>query len=132
MDLSPYMNPTPYTLTEETPLIRAFDLYRTMGLRHIPILDQQHCIVGIITRKELTVYKLHDLDKAFYRREAARKNPLELTEEDMVERKIWEDFEDDLNPFGGDAAAADDYFDDADAGGGIESRPRWRSQWRLR
>eukprot|EP00051_Salpingoeca_urceolata_P027820 m.483439 g.483439 ORF g.483439 m.483439 type:complete len:852 (-) comp22938_c0_seq1:252-2807(-) len=65
MDLSPYMNPTPFTITPEMPLPRVFLLYRSIGLRHIPVLDQVHRVVGMVTRKELTGYKVHELDHAF-------------------------------------------------------------------
>jgi len=35
VDLTPYMNPTPYTIFEDAPVERAFKLFRHMGLRFI-------------------------------------------------------------------------------------------------
>lgn len=58
------MNPTPYTITADTPLPRVFNLYRSLGLRHVPVLRGDE-IIGIITRKELTQHRLHELDHQF-------------------------------------------------------------------
>lgn len=59
------MNPTPFTVTDDTPLPRVFNLYRSLGLRHVPVLRGED-IIGIITRKELTQHRLHDLDQQFH------------------------------------------------------------------
>jgi len=45
-------------------LAQVFNLYRSLGLRHIPVLRGE-AIVGIITRKELTNARLHELDHQF-------------------------------------------------------------------
>ncbi|TYZ57389.1 hypothetical protein PybrP1_008345, partial [[Pythium] brassicae (nom. inval.)] len=50
MDLTPYMNPTPHT----TPVPRAFRLFRSLGLRHLIVLNRRNEVRGIITRKDLT------------------------------------------------------------------------------
>eukprot|EP01095_Lingulamoeba_sp_RSL-Kostka_P002719 TRINITY_DN13635_c0_g1_i1.p1 TRINITY_DN13635_c0_g1~~TRINITY_DN13635_c0_g1_i1.p1 ORF type:complete len:779 (+),score=262.03 TRINITY_DN13635_c0_g1_i1:24-2360(+) len=54
LDLSPYMNPVPYTINENAPLPRVFRLFRTMGIRHLVITDITNKVVGIVTRKDLT------------------------------------------------------------------------------
>lgn len=38
IDVAPYMNDSPYTLPPHAALNRTFRLFRTMGLRHIPII----------------------------------------------------------------------------------------------
>lgn len=53
MDLTPYMNPTPHTMQEMTPVTRAFRLFRSLGLRQLVILNRTNNVVGILTRKEL-------------------------------------------------------------------------------
>jgi len=53
LDLRPYMNPAPFSIQENTPLARVFRLYRAMGIRHLPVVDQDNVVVGILTRKEL-------------------------------------------------------------------------------
>ncbi|KAL0585514.1 hypothetical protein ABG067_004655 [Albugo candida] len=54
MDLTPYLNPTPHTVQEQTPVPRAFRLYRSLGLRHLVVLNRRNEVCGIITRKDLT------------------------------------------------------------------------------
>jgi len=53
MDLTPYMNPTPHTMQEMSPVTRAFRLFRSLGLRKLVILNRTNNVVGILTRKEL-------------------------------------------------------------------------------
>ena len=37
-DISLYMNPSPYTISHQAPLPQVFNLFRTMGLRHLPVI----------------------------------------------------------------------------------------------
>eukprot|EP00008_Paramoeba_atlantica_P009645 CAMPEP_0201497812 /NCGR_PEP_ID=MMETSP0151_2-20130828/67937_1 /ASSEMBLY_ACC=CAM_ASM_000257 /TAXON_ID=200890 /ORGANISM="Paramoeba atlantica, Strain 621/1 / CCAP 1560/9" /LENGTH=106 /DNA_ID=CAMNT_0047888895 /DNA_START=94 /DNA_END=411 /DNA_ORIENTATION=- len=53
MDLSPYMQLSPYSVHPITLLARVFTLFRTMGLRHLTVVDENNEPVGIITRKNL-------------------------------------------------------------------------------
>lgn len=53
IDLAPYIN-LPYTIRDRSPLSRVFRLFRTMGLRHLVVVDVGQRVVGIITRKDLT------------------------------------------------------------------------------
>jgi CBS domain-containing protein len=54
MDISPYMSSSPYTVYSHTSLTRVFNIFRTMGLRHLVVLDQENnAAVGIVTRKDL-------------------------------------------------------------------------------
>jgi hypothetical protein len=54
VDLSPYAG-LPWAVPTVSPLSRTFQLFRTMGLRHIIVTNAAFCVQGIITRKELTV-----------------------------------------------------------------------------
>jgi CBS-domain-containing membrane protein len=54
MDLTPYMNPTPHIIQEQTPVPRAFRLFRSLGLRHLVVLNRRNEVKGMITRKDLT------------------------------------------------------------------------------
>jgi chloride channel 7 len=42
-----------FTVEEGCPVPRLWRLFRSMGLRHLVVLDGQHCVVGIITRADL-------------------------------------------------------------------------------
>jgi hypothetical protein len=58
IDLRPYMDPCPITVHVHTPLARGFKLFRTVGLRHLFVINNSHDVVGIITRHELTLEHL--------------------------------------------------------------------------
>ncbi|XP_078096540.1 H(+)/Cl(-) exchange transporter 7 [Mustelus asterias] len=59
MDLTEFMNPTPYSVPGEASLPRVFRLFRALGLRHLVICDGSNGIIGIVTRKDLARYRLH-------------------------------------------------------------------------
>jgi chloride channel 7 len=52
-DLSPFYNQSPFSVHSGFLLTLAFRLFRTMGLRHLPVVDERNYVVGIITRKDL-------------------------------------------------------------------------------
>lgn len=53
VDLTPYMNPTPYTIFEDAPVERAFKLFRHMGLRFMLVLKSGGDVAGVVTRTDL-------------------------------------------------------------------------------
>jgi len=53
VDLRPYVNMGCYTVQEHAAVMRCHLLFRTMGLRHLPVLGADHTVRGIITRKDL-------------------------------------------------------------------------------
>ncbi|XP_069762779.1 H(+)/Cl(-) exchange transporter 7 [Narcine bancroftii] len=59
MDLTDFMNPTPYSVPGEASLPRVFRLFRALGLRHLVICDGSNGVIGIVTRKDLARYRLH-------------------------------------------------------------------------
>uniref|UniRef100_A0A8B9JBQ4 Chloride channel protein n=1 Tax=Astyanax mexicanus TaxID=7994 RepID=A0A8B9JBQ4_ASTMX len=65
MDLTEFMNPTPYTVPQETSLPRVFKLFRPLGLRHLVVVDDENRVVGLVTRKDLARYHLgkHGLEE---------------------------------------------------------------------
>lgn len=42
MELTPYMNPTPHTILEQSPVPRAFRLFRSLGLRHLVVVNRNY------------------------------------------------------------------------------------------
>uniref|UniRef100_A0A1A8MUS5 Chloride channel protein n=2 Tax=Nothobranchius TaxID=28779 RepID=A0A1A8MUS5_9TELE len=65
MDLTEFMNPTPYTVPLDTSLPRVFKLFRALGLRHLVVADDENRVVGLVTRKDLARYHLgkHGLEE---------------------------------------------------------------------
>ncbi|XP_037647990.1 H(+)/Cl(-) exchange transporter 7 isoform X2 [Sebastes umbrosus] len=65
MDLTEFMNATPYTVPQETSLPRVFKLFRALGLRHLVVADGENRVVGLVTRKDLARYHLgkHGLEE---------------------------------------------------------------------
>ena len=79
LDLRSYMDPSPFTATELMPLSKvyryasvclsvsvrilcaptahavALSLFNSIGVRHLPVLNRKHHLVGMITRKDLQV-----------------------------------------------------------------------------
>jgi len=53
VDLTPYMNSGCYTVPTEAVMARCFMLFRTMGLRHLPVVGKDLKLQGMITRKDL-------------------------------------------------------------------------------
>lgn len=53
VDLTPFVDPSPLTIQLNAYGNRAFRLFRTLGLRHLPVVDSNNCVVGMITRKDL-------------------------------------------------------------------------------
>ncbi|XP_068099565.1 H(+)/Cl(-) exchange transporter 7 [Hyperolius riggenbachi] len=58
MDVTEFMNPTPYTVPQEASLPRVFKLFRALGLRHLVVVDSHNRVVGLVTRKDLARYRI--------------------------------------------------------------------------
>lgn len=59
LDLTPYLNISPYSLTDNSNFPRVFRLFRGLGLRHLVIVDHSNFVVGIVTRIDIARYKAH-------------------------------------------------------------------------
>ncbi|XP_077980115.1 H(+)/Cl(-) exchange transporter 7-like [Glandiceps talaboti] len=57
IDLRPFMNPNPYTVSQNASLPRIFRLFRGLGLRHLVVVDDHNQVVGMVTRKDLARYR---------------------------------------------------------------------------
>lgn len=55
-----YCDRSPVTVYPHTRLNRAYNLFRKLGMRHLVVVDNSGCAVGMITRKELMAYLLTD------------------------------------------------------------------------
>ncbi|XP_035216187.1 H(+)/Cl(-) exchange transporter 7-like isoform X2 [Stegodyphus dumicola] len=57
INLKPYMNISAYTISEKASLPRIFRLFRALGLRHLPVIDDKNSVVGIVTRKDIARFR---------------------------------------------------------------------------
>ena len=53
VDLKPYVDCSAFTVNETFSLRHAYDLFRSMGLRHLVVTDAFNCVAGIVTRHNL-------------------------------------------------------------------------------
>ncbi|XP_012538386.1 H(+)/Cl(-) exchange transporter 7 [Monomorium pharaonis] len=58
IDLRHFMNPSPYTVQHSATLPRTFRLFRALGLRHVPIVNDTNEVIGIITRKDVARFRI--------------------------------------------------------------------------
>ncbi|KAL1520490.1 hypothetical protein AB1Y20_022070 [Prymnesium parvum] len=61
LDLRPYVDVGAVAVSEHCPVAQCFELFRSLGLRHLPVLSLEHRVAGIITRQELSTDFAHDL-----------------------------------------------------------------------
>jgi CBS domain-containing protein len=69
VNIGAYMNCACYTVMESCPLSRAYKLFREMGLRHLPVLDIQNRVVGMLARANFSEEALEHAVRAYYREE---------------------------------------------------------------
>jgi chloride channel 7 len=53
IDLTQYVDQHPLTVHNNFPLVKVYTLFRSLGLRHLCVLDSDNKVQGILTRKEL-------------------------------------------------------------------------------
>lgn len=55
IDLAPFVNPSPYIVSEDMSLTKVYNLFRQLGLRHIFVVPRVSRVIGMITRKDLLI-----------------------------------------------------------------------------
>jgi len=60
IDLSPYVNHSAPTVQESFSLHRTYIIFRTLGLRHLTVVDKRNRVKGIITRKDLMGFQMEE------------------------------------------------------------------------
>jgi CBS-domain-containing membrane protein len=53
LDLRPYIDNTTYTVNEHASILRTYRMFRTLGLRHLCVIDRHNHLLGVITRADL-------------------------------------------------------------------------------
>lgn len=99
LDLRNYMETAPFTMNENASVSRCYRLFRTMGLRHLILTNEQHEVTGIITRHDITEHKLaHDYRattdniRSYY--SAHRSDPAYISEREALMEEKQGDFGD--------------------------------------
>jgi chloride channel 7 len=70
VDLRPYVNTAPICVRESASISRSYQIFRSIGLRFLPVVNRHNQVVGIITRPDLTPEAL--ADKMLHRGEAKK------------------------------------------------------------
>merc|ERR1712072_174313 len=60
VDISHYMHRNPITVFTDTKCSRAFRIFRSQGYRHLCVIDHEGVPCGMLTRKDLQVYKIFE------------------------------------------------------------------------
>ena len=60
VDLTLYMNTSAFIVPDGFSVERCYLLFRTMGLRHLVVVDKSNHVKGILTRKDLLGFKLDE------------------------------------------------------------------------
>ncbi|KAJ9508857.1 hypothetical protein QJQ45_028174, partial [Haematococcus lacustris] len=60
VDLLPYTNTSSFVVPDSFSVERTYILFRTMGLRHLMVIDQHNHVRGIVTRKDLLGFRLDE------------------------------------------------------------------------
>jgi len=101
------MTPNPITITPDTPFSEAFRHIREKGIRHLPVLDHNEKLIGIVaqadllhaspsTEKTLSIFEVNYLLANMHIREVMSSPPITVSEDApleeaarvMVEKKI--------------------------------------------
>ena len=60
-NLAPYTDASAVSVRDDFSLHRAYMLFRTMGLRHLIVTNHENHVVGVLTRRDLMDFHLHDV-----------------------------------------------------------------------
>ncbi|KAM9024014.1 chloride channel protein C-like isoform 2-T2 [Ara ararauna] len=60
INLEPYINRSAMSVQAHFSLQRTYIIFRTLGLRHLTVVDLQNQVVGVITRKDLMPFPLEE------------------------------------------------------------------------
>ena len=60
VSLLPYVDAGAYIVSEETSARRVWKLFRSLGMRHIVVVDTRHLPIGMITRRDLIMHAVAD------------------------------------------------------------------------
>lgn len=56
----PYVNQSAFSVPDKFSLERTYITFRTMGLRHMAVVDENNHVIGVITRKDLMGFNMEE------------------------------------------------------------------------
>lgn len=59
MRVEKYMSLTPVTIRDDTDYWKAFGIMQEKELHHIPVVDVNNAVVGLLTRRDLQIAAMH-------------------------------------------------------------------------
>ena len=59
MRVESYMSHTPITIRDDTDYWKAFEIMQEKDLHHIPVVNEDSAVVGILTRRDLKIASMH-------------------------------------------------------------------------
>jgi acetoin utilization protein AcuB len=59
MRVESYMSYTPITIRDDTDYWKAFEIMQDKNLHHIPVVNENSAVVGILTRRDLKIASMH-------------------------------------------------------------------------
>ena len=59
MRVEKYMSLVPITIRDDTVYWEAFDIMREKDLHHIPVVNEDNAVVGLLTRRDLKIAAMH-------------------------------------------------------------------------
>jgi acetoin utilization protein AcuB len=59
MRVESYMSRAPITIRDDTDYWKAFEIMQEKDLHHIPVVNENHKVVGILTRRDLKIAAMH-------------------------------------------------------------------------
>ena len=60
VNVAPYMNLAPTTVQERASVWRAYYVFRSCALRHLPVTNSRNQVVGMLSRKDFV--EIQDVD----------------------------------------------------------------------
>ena len=60
LDLRPFVNSSAISVHSRFSLHRTYNIFRSLGLRHLVVVDDNNKVAGIITRKDLMGFAIEE------------------------------------------------------------------------
>ncbi len=76
----PYTNQSTVCIQSKFSLHRTYIIFRSLGLRHLTVVDEHNHVVGVITRKDLMGFQMEEKLGNVLRNLASRDASVEMNE----------------------------------------------------